>query len=158
MFVYILKFNSIFMERNNFHTNNFKNSIILRFFRPSPCRFWRTYAAVHLPPNGSGGLIFGDGSDDFIPAYCQIWPGTTRHQPVSIPLRESETSLLRQYMYLKKRTAGRSSLHLRRHLKSWTEVAVRTAKSSLYRNQSRDDSLGLFGLKISWDLARAILM
>jgi hypothetical protein len=43
-------------------------------------------------------------------------------------------------------------------LKSWTKVAAWTAALSLYKNLSSDNNLGLFGLKISWDLARAFLM
>jgi hypothetical protein len=41
---------------------------------------------------------------------------------------------------------------------AWNEVVVRTAESFLYGNQSRDNSLALFGLEIGWDLARAFLM
>jgi hypothetical protein len=37
-------------------------------------------------------------------------------------------------------------------LKSWTEVVVRTPKPILYRNQSQDDSLALFGLEIGQSL------
>ncbi len=62
------------------------------------------------------------------------------------------------WQYLANRAAGGLSLCLRLYLKSWTEGAMQTAKSYLYRNPSRDDSLGLFSLKIGRDLARALLM
>jgi hypothetical protein len=45
---------------------------------------------------------------------------------------------------------GGPSLCLCRYLKSWTEATVWPSALSLYKNQSWDNSLGLFSLKISW--------
>jgi hypothetical protein len=39
-----------------------------------------------------------------------------------------------------------------------TEATVWTGASSQYRNQTWNDNPELFGLKISWDLARAFMM
>jgi hypothetical protein len=40
----------------------------------------------------------------------------------------------------------------------WTESSVWPSSLSLYKNQSWDNSLGLFSLKMSWELARVLLM
>jgi hypothetical protein len=49
--------------RNNFHTNHFKNFIILGLFKPSPivpADSKGFFAAVHLALNSSSGLAFGN--------------------------------------------------------------------------------------------------
>jgi hypothetical protein len=43
-------------------------------------------------------------------------------------------------------------------LKSWKEAAAWSGSESLHKNQSEDDKMGLFGLKINWDLAWAFLV
>jgi hypothetical protein len=49
------------------------------------------------------------------------------------------------------------SVRLRSLLKSWTETAVWTQESSLYRNQSWYNNPDLFGVKITRHLAAAFL-
>jgi hypothetical protein len=79
-----------------------------------------------------------------------------RCQPALISLSYGEKSLLGQY--LPNSPGGGSSLCLCHHLKSLTESSVWPSALSLYKNQSWDNSLGLFSLKISWELARVFLM
>jgi hypothetical protein len=67
---------------------------------------------------------------------------------------KAEISPLGQYQVI--RAGSGQSLCLRQLLKSWTEAAVWTLESSLFRNQSWDDNPDLFGVKIARDLARAI--
>jgi hypothetical protein len=45
----------------NFHTNHFKNALFRDFLVPA--NLDGPFAAVHLPPNGGGGLVFDDISD-----------------------------------------------------------------------------------------------
>jgi hypothetical protein len=51
-----------------------------------------------------------------------------------------------------------ANCHLRHHLDYRSETLAWTGISSLHGNQSWDDNLDLFGLKITRDLARAFLM
>jgi hypothetical protein len=43
-------------------------------------------------------------------------------------------------------------------LKSWKEAAAWSGSEFLHKNQSGDDKMGLFGLKINWDMAWAFLV
>jgi hypothetical protein len=63
-------------EQKNFHTNHFKNSIILGLFLDLvPADSEELFPAVHPLPNGSGRLIFGDGLDNPIPARLDVLLG-----------------------------------------------------------------------------------
>jgi hypothetical protein len=117
------------------NTNHFKGPLFWDFLGLVPAISDGILAAVG-PPNGGGGLVLGDGSDNPIPDRLGS-PGTMRCQPGASSPSDRETSLLEQYLVY--RAGGGSSSHLRRHLKSWTEASAWTAASSLYRNQSRDD-------------------
>ncbi len=48
--------------------NQFKNSIIPRLLGLVPVDSDGLFTEIHLPRNGSGGLVFGDGTDDPITA------------------------------------------------------------------------------------------
>ncbi len=125
-------------------------------FRPSPCCFRLTFCSGLSTAEWWWWTCFCNSSEDPIPALLEAVLGQRDISQFRL-LPGTEKQACRGDMWEKQQLAD----HLHafcHHLKSWPEVAVWTMKSSLYRNQSQDDSLGHFGLIISWDLARAFLM
>ncbi len=86
------------------------------------------------------------------PSLSWSSPGTTRRQPAVTSLSNTETRPLGHYLieWIADRFYAFASF--------WSpEAAAWTWTSSHYRDQSWDDNLGLLGVKITRDLARAFL-